>query len=273
MARNRRISSLMYPACTGLPPGAVDAQHDARRVGILERAVERLDHALRRGPALRARSRPRGRRARCACPTSRARASGRPTHPSHADTMRKARMNHSSLNSAPHWRARRCSSIAFSATRLEDGALPLRRILLAHGIASGLAGGGRRSRGGPGRCVPWSGAARGSSPRHGPATQSPVAGSKSAPCVEQIKYSPVSSKNSPGCQSSSVPRCGQLIHVRARRAAVANGEALLGAAEAAQHEAHARRAVDSAPDAQITRSSPAIGAAPRRSRTARARDG
>ena len=64
-------------------------------------------------------------------------------------------------------------------------------------------------------------------------------GSKSAPCVEQIKYSPASSKNSPGCQSSSVPACGQRF-TKARAVAVeAHHEALRVGIARPQREAHA----------------------------------
>ena len=80
-------------------------------------------------------------------------------------------------------------------------------------------------------------------PRHGPATHRPVDGSKIAPCVEQTKYSPVSSKNSPGCQSSSTPEVRAAVHVGARRAVVAHGEALALPAGRRPVEAHARAAL------------------------------
>ena len=141
-------------------------------------------------------------------------------------------MNQSSLKSALHWRCAALLVERLEGDLFENRALPRGRTQVGHGSFVGSLGETSP------RC---SRTASGSSeaPRHGPATHKPVSGSKIAPCVEQTKYSPAKSKNSPGCQSSSVPSCGQRFTIGAHGAEVADREALLLARLAGECKAHA----------------------------------
>src|SRR5258706_6787422 len=254
----------------GAAAGAVDAQHHALRVGVLEGAVQSLDDLLRGGLRIGSDDAlhldQRGVAAHAGTHAVAIGASD-PAEPGGEDEE---------YDQEPE-ELEQCAPLARPALfieglerdSLEHGALPaggdrIRHFASAELVAFGGALSSRR------RTSPFlSRTCSGSSeaPRHGPATQNPVLGSKIAPCVEQTKYSPLSSKNSPGCQSSSVPRCGQRFTNAHTFPEWRTAKPLSPAASPGNSKRTPFPPSGSAAEAQISRSPSAIDEAPPRSRS------
>src|SRR5258708_4469910 len=198
----------------GTAAGAVDPEHHPLRAAVLEGAVERLVDLLRRGLRL-------GRDDPLEVDQRGVLAGGdrEPVLLRPADPAEPHRENEEDEREPEELEERvplaRSALLVEGLERyfLENVAFPAGRDGIRHGESDVLFGAGAAS---SLARTTWPFVSRtstgsGQAPRHGPATQNPVRGSKIAPCVEQTKYSPLSSKNSPGCQSSSVPRWGQRL--------------------------------------------------------------
>ena len=81
-------------------------------------------------------------------------------------------------------------------------------------------------------------------PMHAPPRHAPVAGSYSAPCVAHIRNSASGSKNSPGCQSSSIATCAHRLQVGDDDPAVPHRERRHRLAAEIDVETHAAAPVD-----------------------------
>ena len=252
------ISSLMWPACTGLPPGLLMRRMTPCVLAVLER---RLQPPLMRSALASASGAitPSSSTSAVCLPVG-GQASpcrGRSSPATRAARAKQIERTSSSLKRMPQWRARRCSSSASSAT-------------VSRTARSQLAGAGRSSvmmlvasTDIPGHraLAPASGSSEASAARSADATPvSRLDKSRRASSTSSIARS--GRRTHPGCQSSSIATCAQRLTIGVRLSVVADRRSRLFAAVTLDVKRTPVPPSTSAADAQISCSSPAIAAAP-----------